>query len=117
MAIAMSINETDHSGLKAGLNLNSPFRMPSPKNMTTPQLDKILEPLFEATTEELLTIRERTYTVLDRMDELETAGQNIPVLEFEEILRGAAIIEQLLAERMQGLVRGKGNVVRKAEGI
>ena len=65
-----------------------------------------MQPLLEATTEDLLLVREKTYAVLDRMDELEASGQKIPVIEFEEILRGAAIIEQLLAERMQGVNRG-----------
>ena len=76
-----------------------------------------LEPLFDASTEELLMIREKTYSVLDRMDELESSGQFIPVIEFEEILRGAAVIEQILAERMQGIIRTKtGTIIRKVEG-
>ncbi len=100
------------------LNVHSPFRLPALKTLSREKLDERLDPLLEATTEELLMLREKTYAVLDRMDELETSGQKIPVVEFEEILRGAAVIEQFLAERMQGVMRSKGGkVINKAEVI
>ncbi len=104
-----------HSGK---LDLTTPFRLPALKTLTKNQLDERLDPLLEASTEELLMLRERTYTVLDRMDELESSGHKIPVIEFEEILRGAAVIEQFLAERMQGIMRSKGGqVINKSEVI
>lgn len=100
------------------LNVTSPFRLPALKTLSKEQLDEKLDPLLEATTEELLMLREKTYAVLDRMDELESSGQKIPVVEFEEILRGAAVIEQFLAERMQGVMRAKGGkIINKAEVI
>jgi hypothetical protein len=88
------------------LDIGAPFRMGSVKSMTQEEFNTRVQPLLEANTEDLLLVREKTYAVLDRMDELEASGQKIPVIEFEEILRGAAIIEQLLAERMQGVNRG-----------
>jgi hypothetical protein len=88
------------------LDTNAPFRMASVKHMTQEEFNARVQPLLEASTEDLLMVREKTYAVLDRMDELENSGHKIPVIEFEEILRGAAIVEQLLAERMQGVNRG-----------
>ncbi len=122
MSIAMSADhkhsETRMAPAGVKLSLNAPFRLPALKTLSRPQLDERLDPLFELTTEEILMIREKTYAVLDRMDELEAAGQKVPVIEFEEILRGAAVLEQLLAERMQGVVRGKGGeIIRKAEAM
>lgn len=101
---------------RAKLNVNTPFRLPALKTLSKEEINERLEPLLDASTEELLQIREKTYTVLDRMDELEAGGHKIPVSEFEEILRGAAAVEQLLAERMQG-VKGKGKNIFKGEVI
>jgi len=126
MAMAMVSEHTNSSisdGVKAGmakpkLNTTTAFRLPALKTMTREQLDERLDPLLEASTEELLALREKTYSVLDRMDELEAGGQKIPVVEFEEILRGAAVIEQFLAERMQGVMRSKGGkITNKGEVI
>ncbi len=119
--VTIMIRENEHTshGMIAGsgrVNFNAPFRLPALKSLSKDQLDERVDPLLEATTEELLMMREKTYAVLDRMDELEASGQKIPVVEFEEILRGAAVIEQFLAERMQGIMRSKGGkITNKAE--
>lgn len=116
MGMDRAVIMNQDSGSLMGKMPVAPFRLASPKAMTMDQLYERLDPLLKASTEELLMIREKTYSVLDRMDELEQRGQYVGVAEFEEILRGAAVVEELIAERMQGVYRKKPELLkRKAE--
>ena len=84
------------------LSVSDPIRLPNPEKLSRDNLRIIFDELNRFQSSELLKIRERTYEVLDRMDEILLEGGVIPAEHCDEIIRGLAILEEVIITKMNG---------------
>ena len=84
------------------LSANDPIRIGDPYIIGYDKLSAIITEVENAPLDLLLQVRQRTYDVLDRMDEILLDGGHIPTEQCDEIIMGIAVLEEIIAKKTNG---------------
>jgi len=85
------------------LSTDEPIRIPDPRTMKSEDLKGIFLQIDQTAVEQLVQIREKTYEVLDRIDEILLDGGKVSVEQIDEIICGIAVLEEILLNKLKGL--------------
>lgn len=102
MAMSMP-SERTYIAPEFKLSVDEPIRIPDPRTMKTEDLEGIFDKIHDLPIEDLVSIQENTYRVLDRMDEILLDGGKIPTQQIDEIICGVAVLDSILTHKIKGL--------------
>ncbi len=89
--------------LRFSLSVNEAIRIQDPKVIGYKELNEIFKVIEATPVKDLIKIREKTYDVLDRMDEILLEGGKVSPDQADEIIRGIAVLEEIIIKKIRAM--------------
>ena len=84
------------------LSTDEAIRIPDPRKVTYEYMQHMFAELNGAEAALLLQVREKSYDVLDRIDEILINGGHVSPEQIDDLVRGIAMVEEVLIKKMNG---------------
>jgi len=94
--------QRSYQGKVFRLSADEAVRIPDPRKVTYDYMQHMFAELNGADPALLLQVRERSYEVLDRIDEILINNGHVSPEQIDDLVRGIAMIEEVLIKKMNG---------------